>query len=86
MGSVIETGVICILFVFHAVTIGLFVFYQDLYGNESFERKKKKTEMDPISLKGAQIYCEDHSDKTTERNVRKKGEGRGGEGAGVQRD
>lgn len=27
--------------------------------------------MYPISLKGAQIYCEDHPGKTTEGNVRK---------------
>lgn len=50
--------------------MGLFVLYGDLYGNESFE-KKKSTEMYPISLKGAQIYCEDHPGKTTEGNVRK---------------
>ncbi len=43
--------------------------YGDLYGNEHFE--KKSTEMYPISLKGAQINCEDHPGKTTEGNVRK---------------
>lgn len=65
----IETGVISILFVFHAAPWA-FLCYTGTF-MEMSTLKKKSTEMYPISLKGAQIYCEDHPGKTTEGNVRK---------------
>lgn len=68
-GALIETGVISILFVFHAAPQA-YSCYTGTY-MEMSALKKKSTEMYPISLKGAQIYCEDHPGKTTEGNVRK---------------
>lgn len=65
----IETGVISILFVLRAAPWA-FLCYTGPF-MEMSTLKKKSTEMYPISLKGAQIYCEDHPGKTTERNVRK---------------
>lgn len=65
----IETGVISILFVFHAA-LWPFLCYTGTF-MEMSTLKKISTEMYPISLKGAQIYCEDHPGKTTEGNVRK---------------
>lgn len=67
--ALIETGVISILFVFHAAPQA-YLCYTGTF-MEMNALKKKSTEMYPISLKGAQIYCEDHPGKTTEGNVRK---------------
>lgn len=68
-GALIETGVISILFVLGAAPQA-YLCYTGTY-MEMSTLKKESTEMYPISLKGAQIYCEDHPGKTTEGNVRK---------------
>lgn len=68
--ALIETGVISILFVFHAAPQA-YLCYTGTF-MEMSALKKESTEMYPISLKGAQIYCEDHPGKTTEGNVRRR--------------
>lgn len=40
--ALIETGVISILFVFHAAPWAYLCYMQNLYGNERFEKKKRK--------------------------------------------